>query len=48
LYIRLESQNINKAKVVFRKSAFRPLKVIQCHWCWYQSKGRTWLLISPS
>jgi len=22
-------------------------KVIQGHWCWYQSKARTWLPISP-
>jgi len=24
---------------------FRPFKVIQCHWFWYQSKAHMWLPI---
>jgi len=27
---------------------FRPLRVIQGHWFWYQSKARLLLPISPS
>jgi len=26
---------------------FQPFKVIQGHWCWYQSKARMWLPIRP-
>jgi len=29
------------------RRAFRPLKVIQDHWFWYQSKARMRLPISP-
>jgi len=32
----------NSARVTFQ-----PFKVIQGHWCWYQSKARMWLPISP-
>jgi len=34
--------------IFFRKSAFRPFKVIQGHWFWYLSKARMQLRISPS
>jgi len=30
------------------RGAFRPLKVIQGHSCWYQLKARVWLPISSS
>jgi len=26
---------------------FQPFKVIQGHWCWYQSKARMWLPTRP-
>jgi len=35
-------------RTIFRKSAFRPFKLIQGHWFWYQSKARMRLPISPS
>jgi len=34
--------------IFFRRSAFRPFKVIQGHWFWYESKVRMRLPISPS
>jgi len=34
--------------IFFCKSAFRPFKVMQGHWFWYQSKARMRLPIGPS
>ena len=37
-----------KGASFLQHSAYRPFKIIQCRWFWYESKAHIWLLISSS